>query len=215
MKLRPNLTINAGLRYEYYSVVQEKNGRDKVWRLVMRRLLRAGHVVVRPGLQQLRTARRLRMGARRASRTSTVIRARLRHVLRPRAERRRVRADRQRRQPHRARARDGADAAVSDRPVPPARGDDWRRGARRRRASRRSVRGSLQRVGSAGVAVALDDADRLRRQPGVPHARPQQYQSDRSRDRTAAAAAIRTRRHQGERLEHELQRAAALAASAR
>ena len=33
MKLRPNLTVNAGLRYEYYSVVQEKNGRDKVWRL--------------------------------------------------------------------------------------------------------------------------------------------------------------------------------------
>jgi hypothetical protein len=33
IKLRPNLTINAGLRYEYYSVVQEKSGRDKVWRL--------------------------------------------------------------------------------------------------------------------------------------------------------------------------------------
>jgi hypothetical protein len=33
IKLRPNLTINAGLRYEYYSVAHEKNGRDKVWRL--------------------------------------------------------------------------------------------------------------------------------------------------------------------------------------
>jgi hypothetical protein len=33
IKWRPNLTINAGLRYEYYSVVQEKNGKDKVWRL--------------------------------------------------------------------------------------------------------------------------------------------------------------------------------------
>ena len=33
IKLRPNLTINAGLRYEYYSVVKEKDGRDKVWRL--------------------------------------------------------------------------------------------------------------------------------------------------------------------------------------
>jgi hypothetical protein len=33
IKLRPNLTINAGIRYEYYSVVKEKNGRDKVWRL--------------------------------------------------------------------------------------------------------------------------------------------------------------------------------------
>ena len=33
MKLRPNLTVNAGLRYEYYSVVKEKDGRDKVWRL--------------------------------------------------------------------------------------------------------------------------------------------------------------------------------------
>jgi hypothetical protein len=32
-KLRPNLTLNAGLRYEYYSVVQEKDHRDKVWRL--------------------------------------------------------------------------------------------------------------------------------------------------------------------------------------
>jgi hypothetical protein len=27
------LTINAGLRYEYYSVVQEKNDRGKVWRM--------------------------------------------------------------------------------------------------------------------------------------------------------------------------------------
>jgi hypothetical protein len=33
IKLRPNLTINAGLRYEYYSVVKEKSGRDKVWRV--------------------------------------------------------------------------------------------------------------------------------------------------------------------------------------
>jgi Carboxypeptidase regulatory-like domain/TonB dependent receptor-like, beta-barrel len=32
-KLRSNLTINAGLRYEYYSVVVEKDGRDKVWRI--------------------------------------------------------------------------------------------------------------------------------------------------------------------------------------
>ena len=33
IKWRSNLTINAGVRYEYYSVVQEKDGRDKVWRL--------------------------------------------------------------------------------------------------------------------------------------------------------------------------------------
>jgi hypothetical protein len=33
VKWRPNLTINAGLRYEYYSVVVEKDGRDKVWRI--------------------------------------------------------------------------------------------------------------------------------------------------------------------------------------
>lgn len=33
IKWRPNLTINAGLRYEYYSVVQEKDGRDRVWRI--------------------------------------------------------------------------------------------------------------------------------------------------------------------------------------
>lgn len=33
VKWRPNLTINAGLRYEYYSVVVEKDGRDKVWRV--------------------------------------------------------------------------------------------------------------------------------------------------------------------------------------
>jgi hypothetical protein len=33
IKLRQNLTINAGLRYEYYSVVQEKDNRAKVWRL--------------------------------------------------------------------------------------------------------------------------------------------------------------------------------------
>ena len=32
IRWRPNLTINAGLRYEYYSVVKEKDGRDKVWR---------------------------------------------------------------------------------------------------------------------------------------------------------------------------------------
>jgi carboxypeptidase family protein/TonB-dependent receptor-like protein len=33
IKWRRNLTINAGLRYEYYSVVVEKDGRDKVWRI--------------------------------------------------------------------------------------------------------------------------------------------------------------------------------------
>ena len=33
IKWRSNLTINAGLRYEYYSVVKEKDGRDKVWRV--------------------------------------------------------------------------------------------------------------------------------------------------------------------------------------
>ncbi len=33
IKWRPNLTINAGLRYEYYSVVVEKDGRDRVWRI--------------------------------------------------------------------------------------------------------------------------------------------------------------------------------------
>ena len=33
IKWRPNLTINAGLRYEYYSVVQEKDNRAKVWRV--------------------------------------------------------------------------------------------------------------------------------------------------------------------------------------
>ena len=32
-KMRPNLTLNAGVRYEYYSVVKEKDGRDKVWRV--------------------------------------------------------------------------------------------------------------------------------------------------------------------------------------
>jgi hypothetical protein len=33
IKWRPNLTVNAGLRYEYYSVVKEKDGRAKVWRV--------------------------------------------------------------------------------------------------------------------------------------------------------------------------------------
>jgi hypothetical protein len=33
VKWRRNLTINAGLRYEYYSIVKEKDGRDKVWRM--------------------------------------------------------------------------------------------------------------------------------------------------------------------------------------
>jgi hypothetical protein len=33
IKWRPNLTINAGLRYEVYSVPVEKDGRDKVWRM--------------------------------------------------------------------------------------------------------------------------------------------------------------------------------------
>ena len=32
-KVKSNLTVNAGLRYEYYSVVKEKDGRDKVWRI--------------------------------------------------------------------------------------------------------------------------------------------------------------------------------------
>ena len=33
IKWRPNLTINAGLRYEFYTVPVEKDGRDKVWRI--------------------------------------------------------------------------------------------------------------------------------------------------------------------------------------
>ena len=33
IKWRPNLTINAGVRYEFYTVPVEKDGRDKVWRL--------------------------------------------------------------------------------------------------------------------------------------------------------------------------------------
>ena len=33
IKWKPNLTINAGLRYEYYSVVKEKDDRGKVWRM--------------------------------------------------------------------------------------------------------------------------------------------------------------------------------------
>jgi len=33
VKWRPNLTINAGLRYELYSVPKEKDGREKVWRI--------------------------------------------------------------------------------------------------------------------------------------------------------------------------------------
>lgn len=33
IKWRPNLTINAGVRYEFYSVPVERDGRDKVWRI--------------------------------------------------------------------------------------------------------------------------------------------------------------------------------------
>jgi hypothetical protein len=33
IKWRHNLTINAGLRYEYYTVPVEKDGRDRVWRI--------------------------------------------------------------------------------------------------------------------------------------------------------------------------------------
>ena len=33
VKWRPNLSINAGLRYEFYTVPVEKDGRDKVWRI--------------------------------------------------------------------------------------------------------------------------------------------------------------------------------------
>jgi outer membrane receptor protein involved in Fe transport len=33
VKWRPNLSINAGLRYEFYTVPVEKDGRDKVWRM--------------------------------------------------------------------------------------------------------------------------------------------------------------------------------------
>lgn len=33
IKWRPNLTLNLGLRYEYYSVAKEKDGRDKVFAL--------------------------------------------------------------------------------------------------------------------------------------------------------------------------------------
>ena len=33
VKWRPNLTFNAGVRYEFYTVPVEKDGRDKVWRI--------------------------------------------------------------------------------------------------------------------------------------------------------------------------------------
>jgi hypothetical protein len=33
IRWRPNLTINAGLRYEYYTVPVEKDGRERVWRM--------------------------------------------------------------------------------------------------------------------------------------------------------------------------------------
>ena len=58
-----------------------------------------------------------------------------------------------------------------------------------------------------------DDANRLHRQPGAPHAGPQQREQHRSGDRQPAAAAVRPRRHQVERFERELQRPAVLAAT--
>ena len=52
VKWRPNLTINAGLRYEFYTVPVEKDGRDKVWRIACNGFCAPGTQSVQPRLQQ-------------------------------------------------------------------------------------------------------------------------------------------------------------------
>src|SRR4029453_4174353 len=59
-KLRSNLTLNAGLRYEYYSVVVEKDGRDKVWRIACGGLFPPRPPPAPPRRKQLRTPPRPR-----------------------------------------------------------------------------------------------------------------------------------------------------------
>ena len=173
IKLRPNLTINAGVRYEYLLGRPGKGRQRQGLADGVRRILSAGHAVVQPGLQQLRAARRDRVGAVESFNDSTVIRAGFGVFFGPgqnddvfapidnagsriALERVRCRALR-----------------YPIDPFLPLGGHDRRRGARRRRAPRRSVREPLQRLGSAGAAVAIDHAGRLRRQSGPSHARSQ------------------------------------------
>ena len=55
-KVRPNLTLNLGLRYEYYTVLKEVRDRIAVVKVLMRRLLPEGHAAVCAGPHGLRAA---------------------------------------------------------------------------------------------------------------------------------------------------------------
>ena len=55
-KVRPNLTLNYGLRYEYYTVLNEVHGRTGRGDAFVRRFLPQGHAAVFAGLH--RTSRR-------------------------------------------------------------------------------------------------------------------------------------------------------------
>ena len=112
--------------------------------------------------------------------------------------------------PAAASALERVEAPTLSYPIDPflgARGNDGQRRARRRRAPRRSVRRTLQRVDSAGAAVAPDDAGRLHRQPGHHMLDRNNVNNYRSGHRQPAVAAVRPRRYQVEPFEHELQRA--------
>ena len=92
IKWRPNLTINAGLRYEFYTVPVEKDGRDKVWRIACNGFCAPGTQWYNPDYNNFgpRVGIRLVAGAVQGQHGHP---RRLWRVLRAGPERRRVRAD--------------------------------------------------------------------------------------------------------------------------
>jgi len=206
IKWRPNLTINAGLRYEYYSVVEEKDGRAKVWRMSCGGFCPQGTSWYQPDKNNFAPRVGFAWSPARFG-DATVIRAG------SRAERRRVRTDRQLGQPLHTGTRHGAGAVLSHHSFFAAGKLHRQQRPRGRREPRRSVRGALQPFHSAGLAVAVRHAGWLHRQPGAPHAGSLIRQPHRSGNGQASSGQFRACRHQVQRVEHQLQRSAGLAAA--
>ena len=131
IRWRPNLTLNLGVRYEYYSIVNDKEGRSKVFALRCGGFCAPGQPVVRRRQEQHRAAPGVHVGSWTLQRQDGVAR-RLRDVLRAGPERRRVRSPGQQRQPDRPRPEAGTHPGLPDRSLPRPGSDDWREPARPR-----------------------------------------------------------------------------------
>ena len=214
IKWRSNLTINAGLRYEFYTVPVEKDGRDKVWRIACGGFCAPGTGWYDPDYNNFGPRVGFAWAPARFN-DNTVIRAGFGVFFGP-GQNDDVFAPIDNAGARTTLTRNEAPKLrISDRAVPPACRERRRCRARRRRAPRRPVCGTLQSDVPAGAAMADDDAGWLHRQPGAPHAGSRQREQHRSGDRAAAAPAVRPCRYQIERFQHEFQRPAVLAVPAR